>query len=468
MKLLLFLTAVMAGTLASLQEDFRAALEKFGDQDGPPRSESPLVLKARFKSFAAYSAVVAEVNSDDDVPFVGECNFLSVLTEEERLAYRGFNASGHEDSGVTDYAGEERLVRREVPASRDFSDRISGVKNQRRCGSCWTYAATAALEGEMYFVNSKKGMSLSEQEYMECSTNRDGCQGGWMEDCYTYSKNKNRIAPTSAAPYTGKDSRKCNYGNVANALESSDVRVTGNIKIKGDVELLKFTSEHIVSVAIKVSTKFMVYKSGVMVDNSCNKQPDHAVAVVGYGVEKGRKYWKVRNSWGVRWGDKGYILMDREKENMCMISTYSHIPKVECRASKCNAADPDDESNGGDDGEDGDEGDDGDDGDDGDEGDDGDDDEPKLCRKRIPLETTCLKSEAKAKEACEAERKIDCATVKMNNKCFYIESGKESAKKYIELMIPCEKDEKCDSNAGLVFCSDCNCCKHEHMCHEKN
>ena len=459
MKLLLFLTAVMAGTLANLRKEFRAALETFGDQDGLPRSESPQVLNARFKSFAAYSALVAEVNGDDDIPFMAENNFLSILTAEERKAHMGFNSSGHMDSGVTYYAAEERLVRRDVPASQDFSDRISGVKDQGNCGSCWTYAATAALEGEMYFVNSKKGMSLSEQEYMECATSRDGCQGGWMEDCYTYSRNKDRIAPTSAAPYTGKDSRKCNYGNVENALVSSGVRVTGNTNIKGDADLLEFASKHIVSVAIKVSNKFMVYKSGVMVDNSCNKQPDHAVAVVGYGVEKGRKYWKVRNSWGVGWGDKGYIMMDREKENMCMISTYSHIPKVECRGSKCNAADPDDESDGGDDGDDGD------DSDDGDEG--GDDDEPKLCKKRISLETKCLKSEAKAKKACEAEGKTDCTTVKMNNKCFYIESGKESAKKYIELMMPCEKDEKCDSDAGLVFCSDCNCCKHEHMCHEK-
>ena len=458
----LILTTLLAGALCKdYRADFNKAFAKFHVSDGLLMSEPPQVAAQRYKSFVQFAEEVDAVNDDDDIPFMAENNFLSILTAEERKAHMGFNSSGHMDSGVTDYAAEERLVRRDVPASQDFSDRISGVKNQGNCGSCWTYAATAALEGEMYFVNSKKGMSLSEQEYMECATSRDGCQGGWMEDCYTYSRNKDRIAPTSAAPYTGKDSRKCKYGNVENALVSSDVRVTGNTNIKGDADLLEFASKHIVSVAIKVSNKFMVYKSGVMVDNSCNKQPDHAVAVVGYGVEKGRKYWKVRNSWGARWGDKGYILMDREKENMCMISTYSHIPKVECRGSKCNAADPDVESDGGD------EGDSGDDGDEGGEGDDGDDDEPKLCRKRIPLETTCLKSEAKAKEACEAERKTDCATVKMNNKCFYIESGKESAKKYIELMMPCEKDEKCDSDAGLVFCSDCNCCKHEHMCHEK-
>ena len=58
---------------------------------------------------------------------------------------------------------------------------ISDMKDQGGCGSCWTFAATAALEGETYFKTGAKGVSLSEQEYMECSTRRDGCQGGWME-----------------------------------------------------------------------------------------------------------------------------------------------------------------------------------------------------------------------------------------------------------------------------------------------
>ncbi|XP_063690286.1 digestive cysteine proteinase 3-like [Bolinopsis microptera] len=467
MMMFLILTTFLAGALSKdYRSDFNKAFAKFHVSDGLLMSEPPQVAAQRYKSFVHFAEEVDAVNGDDDIPFMAENNFLSILTPEEREAHMGFNSSGHMDSGETDYAAEERLVRRDIPASRDFSDRISGVKNQGSCGSCWTFAATAALEGEMYFVNSKKGMSLSEQEYMECSTSSDGCQGGWMEDCYTYSKKQDRIAPTSAAPYKGKDSRKCNYGNVANALASSDVRVTGNIEIKGDAKLLEFASKHIVSVAVKVSNKFMVYKSGVMVDNSCNKQPDHAVAVVGYGVEKGRKYWKVRNSWGVGWGDKGYILMDREKQNMCMISTYSHIPKVECRGSKCTAANADDESD--DDSDD--DSDDSDDGDD-DDSDHGGDDETKLCKKRIGLFQKCKKNEAKAKEACENNSIPNCAIMKMNKNCYYIESGKTNNQRYIEVMMPCEekdeKDEKCDSAAGLVFCSDCNCCKHEHMCHDK-
>ena len=44
----------------------------------------------------------------------------------------------------------------------------------------------------------------------------------------------------------------------------------------------------------------------------------HAIEIIGWGEEKGVKYWTVKNSWGIKWGDMGYFRIIRG-ENNCNI-----------------------------------------------------------------------------------------------------------------------------------------------------
>ena len=65
-------------------------------------------------------------------------------------------------------------------------------------------------------------------------------------------------------------------------------------------------------------SRFITYKDGVIEESECNKEPNHAVTVVGFTPE----YWVVKNSWGVNWGDGGYGKISRGHDT-CGISSYA-------------------------------------------------------------------------------------------------------------------------------------------------
>ncbi|NXX79067.1 CATK protein, partial [Urocolius indicus] len=69
--------------------------------------------------------------------------------------------------------------------------------------------------------------------------------------------------------------------------------------------------------------------SGVYYDESCNAENiNHAVLAVGYGTQKGSKHWIIKNSWGEEWGNKGYVLLARNRNNACGIANLASFPRM--------------------------------------------------------------------------------------------------------------------------------------------
>merc|ERR1711992_518982 len=238
-------------------------------------------------------------------------SFADLLHHEFLGMMNGFNYEQKKqiDDGIT------QIVPAHVELPEEVDWRTSGavtpVKNQGQCGSCWSFSATGALEGQ-HFRKTGKLVSLSEQNLVDCSASFGNNGGIYTETAY---------------PYDGEE-EQCHFsrGDIG-ATDKGFVDIT-----QGDEEALKAAIATVgpVSVAIDAGhPTFQFYHEGIYNEPDCSPTNlDHGVLAVGYGTTEEGDYWLVKNSWSTKWGDEGYIKMSRNKDNQCGIASCASYPVV--------------------------------------------------------------------------------------------------------------------------------------------
>jgi len=277
--------------------------------------------RLRFRLFRKSAEFVAEENSVEGETAEFALNFFSTMTESEKQSWLGFNATGAEPNPLP----RPNSGLKKIPNSKLWTNegKVTAVKNQGSCGSCWTYGAVGGLETR-YANMAGVLRSFAEQEYLDCvyEGQRDGCGGGWMKDCYEYSAGAGgRLAKTADYPYTQRDG-SCQGSSKPDAMIAA--RIGGNVPVdrseKANIEAL---SEGSLAVAFEVTNRFHSYSKGIFKDTTCSGWPNHAVTALGYTPT----YVLVKNSWSKRWGDEGYVRFARNHHN-CDLWNYSSYPKL--------------------------------------------------------------------------------------------------------------------------------------------
>jgi len=206
-----------------------------------------------------------------------------------------------------------------APSHIDFREegKVTPVKNQGQCGSCWAFSATGAMEG-MWMNSHSTLYSLSEQQMVDCG--QGSCNGGYMDSAWQTVRNG---ANTEADyPYEARDGQCRAKSNSFVATNSGSQRVSHS---ESSLESAMAQVGYSISVAIHVGSSFQHYSGGIFSDPQCQYgQLNHGVLAVGY--DHGSN-WIVKNSWGGSWGEGGYIRM-KQGENSCGITKDPMYPIV--------------------------------------------------------------------------------------------------------------------------------------------
>ena len=233
----------------------------------------------------------------------------------------------------------ETILRKSLPTASakafDWTSlgKVTPIRDQESCGSCWDFATLAALESSvlirynMVTPRSNATTDLSEQ-YILDNAIFSSCGGGWQGEAATEMMLVG-TAKESDVPYIDKKQgprlitdnpyRALIWGFVGDGISPSNAQLKEALLVHGPLAVSVLadgqacngvsncrqpdTPGSFYDYFDNYQTYLKAHPDGVIRERA-KGQPDHVVLLVGWDDYRGA--WRIKNSWGSNEGDNGF------------------------------------------------------------------------------------------------------------------------------------------------------------------
>ncbi|KAI3923414.1 hypothetical protein MKW92_030015 [Papaver armeniacum] len=290
----------------------------------------------RFEVFKDNLKHIDERNklTDSSSYWLGLNDFADMSHEEFKKKYLGLKINNQIPRKRTESpSSPQDAADADIPKSMYWRKKgaVTHVKDQGGCGigaffqqfltlgqfSAFSqfspFSTVAAVEGINQIVTGNL-TSLSEQQLIDCDKPFNyGCEGGLMDSAFIFIAFHGGLHKEEDYLYLMEE------GTCKRKKEEMEVvTISGykDVPENDEQSFLNALSRQPLSVAIEASGRDFQFYSGGVFNGACGTELDHGVTDVGYGSDKGGlEYIIVKNSWGPKWGEKGYIRTKRNTGN---------------------------------------------------------------------------------------------------------------------------------------------------------
>jgi len=276
---------------------------------------------------------------------------MSIDTAQVEWADEDMCAACNKYPGFKDYSTDNR------PDDFDWRElgAVTDVKNQKYCGSCWTFSTAGDVEGTHY-LSTGVLKSFSEQQLVACDTTMYGCEGGYMYAAMQYVSKIGGLVTYDDYPYEGimmdymDNTPTCDTELISDMIMADNANDTAHIESWQFVAMGEDYEDLMATVLLKngplslainaIAMDYYVhgitgcetiagseYCEAGSIDDTYPCDPeslDHGVLAVAYGVQDDVKYWVIKNSWGDSWGEDGYYRIERGTDHCGVANMVQH------------------------------------------------------------------------------------------------------------------------------------------------